>query len=305
MKKIFVFLMISILAASAAACNSGTATESDSQDGAQGDTVTYESERGPVEVPEDPDRIVALTNGPNIHALGGDMVGVDQFTKDNPLFADELDDVATVSETDAESVMAQEPDLIIAGSHMENIEELEQIAPTVVFTWGELDYLEQHIEIGKLIGKEEQAREWAEDFEERAGAIGEEVRDIHGEDVTVTTYETADDSFYIYGDDWARGTEILYQAMDLDMPENVEAEVSDEGYHMISQETLGEYAGDFIVLSRYSGDEMNFRDTDVWQTIPAVENGRVIEIDLEASTYSDPITLEYLLEIYEEELTQS
>lgn len=300
MKNLFLFLTVSILAVVNVACSNSTETES----GTEKNMVTYESERGPVEVPEDPERIVALTNGPNVHALDVDMVGVDQFTKDNPLFADELNDVATVSETDAESVMAQEPDLIIAGSHMENIEELEKIAPTVVFTWGELDYLEQHIEIGKLVGKEEEAQEWAEDFEERAGAIGEEVKEIHGEDISVTTYETADDSFYIYGDDWARGTEILYQAMDLEMPENVEAEVSDEGYHMISQETLGEYAGDFIVLSRYSEDEMNFKDTDVWQTIPAVENGQVIEIDLEASTYSDPITLEYLLEIYEEGLTR-
>lgn len=299
MNKISAFVLVSIMAIFTASCSS---TETDS--GSQEDTFTYESERGPVEVPEDPERIVALTNGPNIHALDVDMVGVDQYTKDNPLFSDELEDVATVSETDAESVMAQNPDLIIAGSHMENIEDLEKIAPTVVFTWGEMDYLEQHIEIGKLVGKEDEAEEWAEDFDERAGAIGEEVKEIHGENVSVTTYETADDTFYIYGDDWARGTEILYQAMDLNMPENVEEAVSDEGYHTISQETLGEYAGDFIVLSRYSTDEMNFKETDVWQTIPAVQDDQVIEIDLEASTYSDPITLEYLLEIYEEGLTQ-
>lgn len=303
MNKISAFVLVSIMAIFTASCSSNE-TDSGSQEGAQEDTFTYESERGPVEVPEDPERIVALTNGPNIHALDVDMVGVDQYTKDNPLFSDELEDVATVAETDAESVMAQNPDLIIAGSHMESIEDLEKIAPTVVFTWGEMDYLEQHIEIGKLVGKEDEAEEWAEDFDERAGAIGEKVKEIHGENVSVTTYETADDTFYIYGDDWARGTEILYQAMDLNMPENVEEAVSDEGYHTISQETLGEYAGDFIVLSRYSTDEMNFKETDVWQTIPAVQDDQVIEIDLEASTYSDPITLEYLLEIYEEGLTQ-
>lgn len=303
MNKISAFVLVSIMAIFTASCSSNE-TDSGSQEGAQEDTFTYESERGPVEVPEDPERIVALTNGPNIHALDVDMVGVDQYTKDNPLFSDELEDVATVAETDAESVMAQNPDLIIAGSHMESIEDLEKIAPTVVFTWGEMDYLEQHIEIGKLVGKEDEAEEWAEDFDERAGAIGEKIKEIHGENVSVTTYETADDTFYIYGDDWARGTEILYQAMDLNMPENVEEAVSDEGYHTISKETLGEYAGDFIVLSRYSTDEMNFKETDVWQTIPAVQDDQVIEIDLEASTYSDPITLEYLLEIYEEGLTQ-
>ena len=43
---------------------------------------------------------------------------------------------------------------------------------------------------------------------------------------------------------------------------------------------------------------MSFTESEVWQSIPAVQNGNVIEIDTAATSYSDPTTLEYLLEIY-------
>ncbi|WP_066185987.1 MULTISPECIES: iron-hydroxamate ABC transporter substrate-binding protein [Gracilibacillus] len=263
------------------------------------ETVTYPSETGPVEIPTDPQRIVALTNAPNVFALDGPLVGVDEWTKANPLFAEDLKDVPVVSENEPESVLAQEPDLIIAGSHMENIDELEKIAPTIVYTWGKLDYLEQQLEIGKLLNKEEEAQAWIDDFTERAQAAGDKIKEAYGEDVSVTVFETDAKNFYVYGDSWARGTELLYQAMELQMPEKVEADAQEDGYYTLSQEVLPEYAGDFIVLSK-SGDDNTFMESDTWQSIPAVQNDQVIEIDTEEASYSDPITLEHLLGIFEQ-----
>lgn len=300
MKKYFSFMMLLTISILLAACNSEENTEEESSE----DTVTYESEFGPVEVPENPERIVALTYGPNLHSLDVNMVGADQWTKANPLFEEDLEDVAQVTEAEPETIIAEDPDLIIAGAHMENLEEIEQIAPTVTYTWGELDYLEQQIEIGKLVGKEDEAREWAEDFESRAADIGEDVKAQHGDDTTVTLFETDGNSFYVFGEAWGRGSEILYQAMDLNMPEDVEESVSEEGYHEISQEVLADFAGDYIVLSRGEDTDMSFTEDEVWQSIPAVQEGNVIEIDTEATSYSDPTTLEYLLEIYEDALTE-
>lgn len=37
-------------------------------------------------------------------------------------------------------------------------------------------------------------------------------------------------------------------------------------------------------------------NTETWKNLPAVKNNRVIELNTNAITYSDPITLEYLLE---------
>lgn len=301
MKKFLSFTIALSLFALLAACGS---KESSDESAASEGTVTYESEFGPVEVPENPERIVALAYAPNLHSLDIEMTGVDQWTKGNPLFEEELADVAEVTEAEPESILAEDPDLIIAGANMENLEELEKIAPTVAYTWGKLNYLEQQIEIGKLVGKEDEAREWAEDFEKRAADIGSQIKEKHGEDTTVTVIETDGKGFYLFGEAWGRGTEILYQAMDLNMPENVEDAVSADGYYEISQEVLAEYAGDYIVLSRGEETDMSFTESEVWQSIPAVKNGNIIEIDTAATSYSDPTTLEYLLEIYGEGLME-
>lgn len=301
MKKFLSFTLALALSVILGACSS---EEPAGEESSKEETITYESEFGPVEVPENPERIVALAYAPNLHALDIEMSGVDQWSKNNPLFEEDLEGVAEVTEAEPESILAENPDLIIAGANMENLEELEKIAPTVTYTWGKLNYLEQQIEIGKLVGKEDETRAWAEDFEKRAADIGSKIKEKHGEDTTVTVIETDGKGFYLFGEAWGRGTEILYQAMDLKMPENVQKAVSSDGYYEISQEVLAEYAGDYIVLSRGEETDMSFTDSDVWQSIPAVQNDNVIEIDTAASSYSDPTTLEYLLEIYSKGLME-
>ena len=62
-----------------AACSSGE-TKTDSSE-EESSTFTYESEQGPVEVPKEPKRIVALTNGPNVISLEGVSAGVTEAGK--------------------------------------------------------------------------------------------------------------------------------------------------------------------------------------------------------------------------------
>ncbi|MET3507874.1 iron-hydroxamate ABC transporter substrate-binding protein [Halalkalibacter oceani] len=304
--KLFILMLILMLAFISACGSETNSTDTGLDDTHTADeadnseTVTYESENGPIDVPANPQRIVALTNAPNVLALDGAIVGVDQWTNMNPLFTEKLTDIAVVSESDLETVISQKPDLIIAGSTTENLDQLEKIAPTVVYTWGKLDYLEQQLEIGKLLNKEEEAQQWIDDFSERATELGEAVKAKAGEDVTVSVLETNGKDFSVFGDDWARGTEILYQAMGLGMPELVKENALGEGYYMLSQEVIPEYVGDYIVLSRNQGEDNAFMETEMWNSIPAVQNGHVIEIETKAVTYSDPITLEYLLDIFAE-----
>ncbi len=262
-------------------------------------TFTYQSENGPVEVPSNPKRIVALTNAPNVLALDGTLVGVDQWTNTNPLFTDKVEGIEVVSEDELEKIIELEPDLIIAGTEMKDLEKLSQIAPTVTFTWGKLDYLAQQLEIGKLLNKEKETQAWIDDFKQRAEATGKEIKAKYGQNVTVSVFETDSKSFWVFGNNWARGTEILYQAMGLNMPEKVKQDALGPGYYILSQEVIPEYAGDFVVLSRTAGDN-SYTETKTWNEIPAVKSKNIIEIDTKASTYSDPITLEYLLDIYKE-----
>lgn len=218
----------------------------------------------------------------------------------NELFAARLAGVPVVSESDLESIIAQNPDLIIAGTQMSNLEEFSKIAPTVAFTWGKLDYLEQQLEIGRLLNKEAEAQAWVDRFQQRTETMSEEIKAQYGDGVSVTVFETDAKNFYVLGDNWARGTEVLYQAMGLAMPQKVQQDALGTGYYSLSLEVLPEYAGDFIVLSRSTANDNAFMNSEVWNSIEAVKNKHVIEIDTESSSYSDSISLDYMTGIFEQ-----
>lgn len=299
LKKLFIpFLLLFVLILSACGNDEKLNTNNSSEN--EKETFTYQSENGPVQVPKNPKRIVALTNGPNVLALKGNLVGIDEWSSTNPLFKEKLKGVTVVSEDDLEKIIELDPDLIIAGSQMKNINKLNEIAPTVVYTWGKLDYLTQQEEIGKLLNKEKEAKEWVNDFKKRAKSAGEAIRAKIGEDATVSVIENGTKEFYVFGNNYARGTEILYQAMELQMPEKVKETALKSGIHTISTELLPEFAGDYIILSTTPDGDNSFLETDTWKNIPAVQNNHVFKINTKASTYSDPITLEYLLKFFED-----
>ncbi|PTL38282.1 iron-hydroxamate ABC transporter substrate-binding protein [Alkalicoccus saliphilus] len=271
----------------------------------EADTIVYESENGPVEVPADPQRVAVLsTFAGNVMALDVPVVGVDSWSMDNPQFEEELEGVEVVSDESLEKLIEMEPDLIVGLNNMNNVDQLEEIAPTVTYEYGAVDYLEQHIEIGKLLNKEEEAREWVDNFREEAGALGEEVKEEIGEDTTISVFENFDKQLYVFGDNWGRGTEILYQEMELEMPEKVEEMALEEGYYALSTEVLPDFAGDYMVFSKVSDADNSFTETETYQSIPAVENGNVIEVDAMSFYFNDPLTLEYQLEVFEEEFLE-
>lgn len=140
-------------------------------------TVTYQSEDGPVEVPKNPQRVVVLTRflTGNVMALDVPLIGVDEMSKENPRFAERLKDVESVSDESLEKIMQLQPDLIIGLSGIANVDKLKSIAPTITYTYNKLSFLDQQIEIGKLLNKEKEARAWAQDFQARAKKAGEEI----------------------------------------------------------------------------------------------------------------------------------
>ncbi|NBJ71546.1 MULTISPECIES: iron-hydroxamate ABC transporter substrate-binding protein [Clostridia] len=301
MKKRFI-LLFSIIILLLSACNTN---EDKKQEKAasenEKDTITYESENGPVEVPADPQRVVVLSQfAGNLIKLGGNIVGADSWAKDNPRF-EELKDAANVSDDNLEQIIELEPDLIIGLSSAKNIDKLKEIAPTVTFTYGKDDYLQQHIEIGKLVNKEEEARKWVENFEREAKEAGKQIKDKIGEDATVSVVEKFDKQWYVFGDNWGRGTEILYQAMGLKMPQSVEKHALKDGYYAISEEVIPDFAGDYLIVSDQSGaKDTSYLESDTFQSIPAVQNDNVFVIDGKKFYFNDASTLEYQLEFFKE-----
>lgn len=292
---ISIFLILSIILING--CSSQNAKDDKSDE--KTDTRIYESENGPVEVPKDPKRVVVLsTFAGNVMALDVNLVGVDSWSKMNPRFEEKLKDVEEVSEENLEKIIELEPDLIIGLSTTKNIDKLKEIAPTVTYTYGKLDYLSQHLEIGKLLNKEKEAKAWIDDFKNRTKKAGEEIKAKIGEDSTVSVIENFDKQLYVFGENWARGTEILYQEMQLKMPEAVKEAALEPGYYALSVEALPKFAGDYIIFSKNSDGDNSFMETETYKNIPAVKNGRVFEANAKEFYFNDPLSLEYQLEFF-------
>jgi iron complex transport system substrate-binding protein len=292
MKKLFILPVLFIVFIMTA-CNSQTIDQDDAE------MFTYQSENGPIQVPANPERVVVLSsfNAGSVMALDVNIVGVDAWAMANERYLPYLGNAVEVSDTNLEQIMDLEPDLIIATPTNNNLDKLGKIAPTVTFTYGNFDYLTTHIEIGKLLNKETEARNWVEDFKARAHQVGVEVKAKIGENATVTVIENFNKQLYVFGDNFGRGTEILYQEMKLSMPEKVKQMALDTGYYALSVEVLPEYAGDYIIVSS-DGMDVSYQETATYKNIPAVQNERVFTANASEFYFNDPITLDFQLEFF-------
>ncbi|WP_068985636.1 MULTISPECIES: iron-hydroxamate ABC transporter substrate-binding protein [Lysinibacillus] len=305
MKKWLLPMFMMVVLVLAACGNKEEKTDEGSKEASSAETITYQSETGPIEVPANPKRVVVLSSFVgDLLQLGVNVVGVDSWAAKNPNFQDDIKDAVVVENTDIEKILELEPDLIIGLSGIENADKLAEIAPTVLFTYGKVDYLQQFIEIGKVVNKEKEATEWVEDFKTRAAETGTKIKEKIGEDATVTVAESFNKQLYVYGDNWGRGTEILYQAMGLNMPEKVKQDALKPGYFAISQEVLGEYAGDYVIFSMFQDQDNSFTDAAWFKDLEAVKKGQLFEVNANAFYFNDPITLEYQLDFFEEKFLQ-
>ncbi|WP_338752260.1 iron-hydroxamate ABC transporter substrate-binding protein [Bacillus sp. FJAT-52991] len=298
MKKLL-FPIFLLLVFMVSACSGDSEKETNKTEKKEPEMITYESENGPVQVPANPERVVVLSSfAGNVMSLGVNLVGVDSWSKMNPNFESQLKDVEEVSDENLEKIIELNPDLIIGLSSIKNVDKLKEIAPTVTYTYGKVDYLTQHIEIGKLLNKEKEARAWVDDFKARAQKTGEDIKAKIGEDATVSVIENFDKQLYVYGDNWGRGTEILYQEMNLKMPDKVKEMALKDGYYALSLEVLPEFAGDYVILSKNSDTDNSFQETETYKNIPAVKNNQVFEVNAKEFYFNDPLTLELQLDFF-------
>ncbi|WRP07811.1 iron-hydroxamate ABC transporter substrate-binding protein [Rossellomorea aquimaris] len=297
----FTLLLVLLVSACGNSSTKEEGSDSKEKDSKSSDTITYQSENGPVEVPADPQRVVVLSSfAGNVMALDVNVVGVDSWSKMNPRWDKDLKDVEEVTDESLEKIIELEPDLIIGLSNIKNVDKLNEIAPTVTYTYGKVDYLTQHIEIGKLLNKEKEAQEWVDDFKKRAQTAGDDIKAKIGEDTTVSVIESFNKQLYVYGNNWGRGTEILYQEMDLKMPEKVKEQALEPGYFALSTEVMPEYAGDYLIISKDPKADNSFMDTETYKNIPAVKNNQVYEVNMMEFYFNDPLTLDYQLDFFKE-----
>jgi len=306
LKKCLSLSLIAVLVGLLAACGTNQDNSSLEADSSQKMRV-YHSEHGDIKVPARPKRVAVLAASyvGNLLKLGMKPIAVNEWPKESKFFKGKLDDVEVVTTDSLEKLVALNPDLIITYSNDKNIKKYSEIAPTVAFTYDKYNYLEQHIEIGKLVGKEKEARAWVKEWQEKAKAARKKVREAIGDNVTVTVLEKYGKDIYVYGNNWGRGTEVIYQALGLKAPKKVEQDVFGPGYKAISAEVIPQYAGDYIFVGKGAETADNsFMETDVWKRIPAVQKNHVIPFDSKSFYFNDPISLEKEMEFIVKALTK-
>lgn len=255
---------------------------------------TVTTVNGDIEVPAAPQRIVAEEYLGSLIALDTIPVGAPGLTLENMYFKEFLIGVAdtgTYGKMSPENIIALNPDLIISGN-ADSYAALSQIAPTVIVPYCDLkNAYEELTYFGKLLGKEQEAAAWLEDYDKRIADAKARVDAAIPAGATFSILEHADKSTWVYGDNFGRGGQPIYQALGRKPPAGVAAEIMEKQWAELSAETLGKYAGDYLVITDNTRTAQDFQADPIWGSLPAVKNGKIYVWKEERSWYYDPIAV--------------
>ncbi|MFC3932651.1 ABC transporter substrate-binding protein [Streptococcus dentapri] len=303
MKKILTALVVCFALITLAACsNSSNKNQSDQQAVSSMpkiDGFTYYGK-----VPKNPKKVVnfAYSYTGYLFQLGVDVSSYSlDYEKDSPAFGNKLKDAKKLTSEDTEAIAAQKPDLIIAFSTDKNIKQLKKIAPVLVIEYGKNDYLQMLTNLAKVFDKEDKAKEWLKNWKDKTAQAKEELKDYIPENTTFTVMDFYDKDLYLYGNNWGRGGELVYDALGYLAPQKVKDEVFKKGWYGVSQEVIGDYIGDYALLNVSDSSKnaaASLKESDVWQNIPAVQNKHILEVDENLFYFSDPMSLDAQLKSF-------
>ncbi len=257
------------------------------------------------DIPKNPKRIASLSSTYTgyLLQLGFDPVTVTSYDAKNPVLKEKVKNAKVLMPEDLESIAKQKPDLIVVDASDKNIDELKKIAPTIAIDYGKNDYLEILNRFGQIFGKEKEADQWIADWKSKTADIGKQLKEKLGQNVTFTVVGLYEKEVYLFGNNWGRGGEVIYKSLGFDAPQKVKDEVFPSGYLQVSQETVSEYIGDYVLVAAEDDKTGSaLYESDVWKSIPAVQQNHILKVDANAFYFNDPLTLEYELKTIQDGL---
>lgn len=292
----FVLILSACGAAGTTAPNQGetkeTAEHSDTNENSTMKTI--KTVNGEIEIPIQPQRIVAEEYLGSLIALDIIPVGAPGLTIKNYYFKEELQGVADIGDygkPSTENIIALNPDLIITGNG-DNYEALNKIAPTVVIPYGELKNAHEELTyFGSLFGKEKEAKAWLANYDQQIADAKAKVDAAIGESATFSIMEDGGKTIWVYGDNFGRGGQPIYQVLGRKPPADVASEIMEKQWAEISAEMLERYAGDFIIMTSNNRTVEDFKADPIWGSLPAVKNDQLYVWPEERSWYYDPIAV--------------
>lgn len=253
--------------------------------------------KGDVEIPINPERVVVMYYIGDVLAFGVTPVGSSKIQK-GAAFEEELKNTQNLGEwfePNVEAVIQLKPDVIIVPSNEELYGQMEKVAPTIVIDDATTSLDERLTKIGEVLGKEKEAKELLANFYEKVEDSQEKLKETGILDKTVSIMEGGKGKMsvvtsYTFG----RGSQIIYEHLGLKAPEIIQQKIDEKNNKQqamdVSLETLTDYAGDYVFRSSYEG-MADLTNHPVWTNIPAIKEGRLIEIDFGFCYYNDIYSL--------------
>jgi len=275
-KTISLLLAMLIVFSFAAGC--GTNSQEPSEEPSNRQIKIIDSMNREVVLEKVPEKIVSLTpsNTELLFALGVEdkIVGVSEWT-DYPPEATSLPVVGAFNDPNVELILEKQPDLVLAGNKLqaESLNKLEELGIPFAAIEGTTyeEVLETITLVGKLVGKEDKAKEIVDTMVAKANSIKEAVSSAEKPTVYFVLY---------YGqDNYTSGPGSFVNEL-IEMaggdPITKDAPVPWPNYSM---EKLIEKDPDIILVSSDVGDIEGVKNAEGYRDLTAVKEGRVYMIE--------------------------
>lgn len=280
-----------------AGCGSDPAAESSPADGGSaGDgafPVTVSTAFGDVTVEEEPTRVVALgwSDAETALALGVEPVGASDWLAvggDDGLGEwvedgyGEAPEIIETLEPGYESIAALEPDLILdtrSPATEDRYELLSAIAPTIGQPEGADPYLttwQQQLEmVGQALGRSDEATELAAEVEQAFAGAAAEHPEFAGTEVAVGAYTSEGFGAYVTGDSRVA----FMEQLGFDNKAEIQELATGSFSVAVSEEQLLLLDAELTVVFPIFVESSAFTSNPLWQTLPAVQEGRAVVLD--------------------------
>jgi iron complex transport system substrate-binding protein len=239
---------------------------------------------GETKLEQKPTRVVVLDSGEldDVLALGITPVGMATTAGQSgvPSYLDALAQgiktVGGISELNLEAIAALKPDLIL-GSKLrakDLYDKLSAIAPTVFSIRPGFPWKENFLLVADSVGEEDKATALLNDYQKRADEVKSKVEGTP----TISLVRFRPGQIRLYGNLSFIGVILK----DIGLPRPKIQDVQDLAVE-VSQENIGQAAGDWIFYSSYgkpdSTDETKVVNGNLWKSVPAVKAGKSAGVD--------------------------
>ncbi|WP_157967386.1 MULTISPECIES: ABC transporter substrate-binding protein [Paraliobacillus] len=309
---IMAVLIIIIITGCGSTSSSNSSVESEStMETNEGEYHEIIHQLGVTQVPDEPERIAVLSSNfvDNLYVFDIIPIVAGESALSNEKISsllpqDLYEDVQFISEdeVDLEVILAAEPDLIIGQEKTGKIyEELSKIAPTVIL--GNDDWRETHFNFGEILGRDEEAQAWMDQYEQKAEEAKQKISESIGEE-TVAFMRVLPKEFRLHGTTDQRfidGT--LFQDLGLNpangVPEERQA-ISLEGIALVNAD---HFFLDYNTASQENDQAIerykSLTESVIWQQLTAVENDNVYLVPdwfIQVSPYARSMVIDYVVE---------